>query len=67
MFSQKPDVAHKIARDAGMSHTHKTKRSKAALKAYRALPYHSQTKAAKKARAKAPAAVKRARKRAKSV
>ena len=64
LFSQKPDVAHKIARDAGMSHLHKTKKSKAALKQFRALPYHSKTKAAVRARRNAPASVKRKRKSA---
>lgn len=61
LFKTNPKVAHKMARDAGMSHLHKTKRSKAALKGYRALPYHSQTKAAKAARRSAPASVKRKR------
>lgn len=50
-----------MAHDAGMSHEHKTKRSKAALKKFRSLPYHSKTAAAKKARRTAPASVKRKR------
>jgi hypothetical protein len=50
LWATKPKVARKLAHDAGMRHAHTTARSKKALKAYRALPYHVKPKAAKTAR-----------------